>query len=291
MNILLTGATGFVGSHLLRALLEKGYNVVIVKRSFSNCARIEKCISKCTAYNLDEKELEAIFRGYRFQAVIHCATEYGGKDSAALDVVNSNLMFSLSLLETAVRFQCEYFINTDSFFTKQLSERLWSSALIYKPEYTLSKYQFRQWGKLWSTERRINFINLQMEHIYGPMDSRTKFIPYIVHAMKTGVASLELTDGEQVRDFIHVKDVVTAYITVLENLEHLSGYQNFEVGTGVPCTLRQFVEKLHTELNSKTQLNFGKLPRPKGEIVYSVAQTDDLRGLGWSIRHKDLIDL
>lgn len=287
MNILLTGATGFVGSHLLKALLEKNNDVVIVKRSFSDCSRIENDMSKCIAYNLDEEKVEDIFQRHKFQVVIHCATSYGGKDSKPLEVVDSNLLFPLSVLETAIRFQCPYFINTDSFFTKQLAKRLKNLETVYKAEYTLSKYQFRQWGKLRSIEGKINFINLQMEHIYGPKDSESKFIPYIIRAMEEETPNIDLTDGGQVRDFIHVYDAVSSYIVVLNNLSRLSGYQTFEVGTGIPCTLRQFVEKLHTDLNSKTQLNFGKIARPEGEIVYSVAQTDDLRKLGWNIKYSD----
>ena len=170
MNVLLTGATGFLGSHLLTTLLQDGYSVSVLKRSSSDCRRIADKLGNCLTYDIDHTPVDVIFQEQKFGAVIHCATDYG-KNVQADQVVKSNLIFPLQLLETAISAQCPYFINTDSFFTKQLPERFIQSRELYSPEYTLSKYQFREWGRLRAIDGQINFINLQMEHIYGPNDS------------------------------------------------------------------------------------------------------------------------
>lgn len=280
MKILLTGATGFLGSHLLKALLRKEYDVSVLKRSTSNCRRIDKELDKCRLYDVDRVELEEIFRRGAFDAVIHCATEYKTNANQTSDVVNSNLLFPLQILETAISAKCPYFINTDSFFTKQIPERFCNSRALYAAEYTLSKYQFREWGRMRAIEQKINFVNLQMEHIYGPDDSPEKFVPFLVHSMQSGAKEIDLTDGIQIRDFIHVDDAVTAYLAVLKHLENLTGYHSFEVGTGVSRTVREFVEAIHREMGAATTLNFGSIPRKDTEIMFSTARTEQLIQLG-----------
>ncbi len=283
MNILLTGATGFLGSHLLKALLRKEYDVSVLKRSTSNCRRIDKELDRCRLYDVDRVELEEVFRVGSFDAVIHCATEYKTKANQASDVVNSNLLFPLQILETAISARCLYFINTDSFFTKQLPERFYNSHALYAAEYTLSKYQFREWGRMRAIERKINFVNLQMEHIYGPDDSPEKFVSFLVHSMRSGAKKIDLTDGIQIRDFIHVEDAITAYLAVLGHLDNLTGYHSFEVGTGVSRTVREFIEEIHGEIGSATTLNFGSIPRKDTEIMFSTARIHYLQQMGWQI--------
>lgn len=282
MNILLTGATGFLGSHLLKELLQEGHEVTILKRSGSNCRRIQKSLDKCRSYDIDRISLGTAFDENHIDAVIHCATTYGRKNTKATDIVNSNLVFSIQVLEAAIEANCPYFINTDSFFTKQLPGRFSQSQELYAPEYTLSKYQFCEWGRLRAIEKRINFINLQMEHIYGPDDREDKFVTFLIRTMQDGAEELDLTDGIQIRDFIYVDDVVAAYLAVLANLEELSGYYHFEVGTGLSHTVRELAETIHTESGASTKLNFGKVQRKDCEIMFSTAWLKESKNVGFA---------
>ena len=74
-KILLTGATGFLGSHLLSALLANGHNVVVIKRSTSNLERISKYVSTIKMYDIDTVDLEKIFK-IELVDVVHAATNY-----------------------------------------------------------------------------------------------------------------------------------------------------------------------------------------------------------------------
>lgn len=280
MNILLTGATGFLGSHVLKGLLREDHDVAVLKRSSSNCGRIADVLKQCRAYDADFTSPDLIFQEQKFDVVIHCATDYG-KNMPADHVVKSNLIFPLQLLEASIEAKCPYFVNTDSFFTKQLPERFEKQQMLYSPEYTLSKYQFREWGRLRAIEGKINFVNLQMEHIYGPDDGEGKFVTFLIRSMQNGVKELDLTDGIQIRDFIYVDDAVSAYLAVLKHLGELSGYCHFEVGTGVSHTVRELVEAVRVGLGAKTQLNFGKRLRTESEIMFSTAQVKHLVQLGW----------
>ena len=81
--IALTGATGFLGSHLLAALLARGENIVILKRSFSNTRRIDQFLPHVDKLDLDTEpsKLNNIFQTARISSVIHCATDYGRRDT------------------------------------------------------------------------------------------------------------------------------------------------------------------------------------------------------------------
>lgn len=274
MRILLTGATGFLGSHLLRALCRNGHDVTILKRTTSDTYRIFDVLPVCKSYDLNQESIDQIFDHESIDVVIHCATVYGRQGESAESVLEGNLLFPLRLLETAIRHKCKYFINTDSFFCKQLPERFERQKALYLPEYTLSKYQFREWGKLKAIESGCVFVNLQMEHIYGPGDGSGKFVPWLEKKLQDGVPYVDLTDGIQLRDFVHVEDVVSVYLRVLNDMKHFSGYQSFEVGTGITKSVREFVEERKEKAGAATELRFGRIRRKETEIMYSTASSD-----------------
>ena len=97
MTILLTGATGFLGSHILHRLLQTNHKVVILKRSFSNTWRINSVLSKVKFYDLDKTSIETAFKEQKIDIVIHTATNYGRSNQPVSDIVDTNLMFSLKL--------------------------------------------------------------------------------------------------------------------------------------------------------------------------------------------------
>ena len=66
-----------------------------------------------------------------------------------------------------------HFINTDSFFTKQIISESSLDEPQYMSGYTLSKVQFRQWGHIFATKYGIGYINMQLEHVYGEDEKRT----------------------------------------------------------------------------------------------------------------------
>lgn len=271
MSLVLTGATGFLGSHLLRALIKNSHCVTILKRSTSSLSRITDLNGRYEAIDLDCQPLSDAFEAHPVDAVIHCATVYGRNGDQSEEVLAGNLMLPIRLLECAAAHGCKYFINTDSFFCKQLPQRLEQGIPLYLPQYTLSKYQFREWGKLWANQGRIAFINLQMEHLYGSNDSPGKFIPWLEAQFQKNVPFIDLTDGIQLRDFLSVDTAVQAYLQVLETLPSYHGFESYEVGTGVSTSLREFVEQLKEASGAQTELRFGALPRKPEEIMYSTA--------------------
>ncbi len=271
-TIILTGATGFLGSHLLEALLLKGYKVIILKRSTSNVWRITHLLNRVVSYDVDVQSLELAFEQQRIDVVIHTACHYGRNSDAIHQIVESNLMFGLQILDASLKFNTDIFFNTDTLLQKHLNV------------YTLSKKQFVEW--LQQQSNKIQVINLKLEHMYGPKDDSTKFVPWVLSQLKSNVPEIKLTKGEQLRDFIYIEDVVSAYLTVLEKAHGLEKFNDLDVGTGKLVSVKSFLEKLKTIFEFKygttaTKLAFGALPYREGELMTVEVDNSALQALGW----------
>src|SRR5271155_4703791 len=77
---LITGGTGFLGSHLLKRLRGEGYSIVLLKRSFSKPYRITEQLADIVCYDVDRTPLRQVFEDHRVDIVVHCATDYGRKN-------------------------------------------------------------------------------------------------------------------------------------------------------------------------------------------------------------------
>lgn len=281
--ILLTGATGFLGSNLLKRLLDAGYQLCCIRRSTSDCTRINKYMDACIWYDIDKLDIDYIFCNHPINVVIHCATDYGRDGSECIKVYQSNLSFPLILLDCAQRHGCQLFINTDSFFTRQASNLWREGREPYMATYTKSKYLFICVVKEEIEKRGVPFINMQLEHVYGLGDRKDKFVSFLLENLLRNTKRLELTSGSQMRDFIYVEDVLDAYLEVLKNIKKFndSKFYQFEVGTGNAVSLRRFAEKAKELTGSVTELAFGQKPDARNEVVYSCANNGALMELGW----------
>ncbi len=277
-KILLTGATGFLGSHILKSLINEGKEVVILIRESSSLNRIN--ISESfSIFKTDEyfSNIDELFQLYSIDTIIHVATEYGRKTGYS-SVLNCNVFLPIRLIELSVEKNLSLFINTDTFFSKFQNYP-------YLKEYIISKKIFKDYLK---TIDKFQVINLQLEHIYGENDSKDKFIPSLIDKLHNKEKFIELTEGTQKRDFIYVKDVVDAYMILLSSKNLLNQYSEFEVGSGISIPIKDFVIDVHKIMNSKSELLFGALPLRKDEIMDSVADLTQLERLGWEPKFSNL---
>jgi nucleoside-diphosphate-sugar epimerase len=129
-------------------------------------------------------------------------------------------------------------------------------------------------------------INIKIEHMYGPLDDENKFIYWVVNQLKQNVEKIDLTSGKQKRDFIYIDDIVNAYTTIVNNINQLSDYEEFELGTGHSIEVREFINLIYDELSKtraiNTNLNFNAVPYRDNENMDMVANISELKQLGWN---------
>jgi len=273
-TILLTGATGYLGSNILNTIVKNGgYKIIVLKRSFSNTFRINNVIDNVIIYNINEVEVEKIFEDNQIDIVLHCATDYGRKIVDPMQIIEANLVLPIKLLECGRKYNVKSFINTDTILDKRISH------------YSLSKKQFRDW--LISYKNNLVCINVELEHFYGPGDDKTKFVSYIADLLMNNADKIDLTPGEQKRDFVYIDDVVQAFLKIIAHSEELGkGLHEFQVCSGREITIKDLVITMKDLIrNSKTVLNFGAVPYRENEVMVSSADASKIKKLGWSAKY------
>jgi CDP-paratose synthetase len=269
-RILMTGATGFLGSHLLARLLHEPQfsEITILKRSHSDLGRIAHLMPVISSFDLDLHPLEEIFQRDRFDTILHCATNYGRGPIPRARMIESNLLLPLRLLDLSADHGTTLFINTDTMLDNRISD------------YSLSKHQFREWFR--GAAERMTCVDMSLEHFYGPGDDQTKFVSYLVGALLAERESIDLTAGMQTRDFTYIEDVTEAFLHVLRSAQTGGGYLEYEVGSGQSTRLKDFVELARAICgNTTTELRFGVLAYRANEQMNVTADTSRLRTLGW----------
>lgn len=274
MRVLVTGASGFLGSALVRGLAAAGHEVVGLLRGTSSDRRLQPLPVGVSLLRADDAPAVAgAVAAAGVEAVIHTACNYGRGGESFAAVAQANLGFGLAVLEAAVAAGVPRFINTDTVLDRHTNA------------YALSKKQFAEWGQWLAGQGRVRFCNLLLQHMYGPFDDASKFSTHVLRACHGNVEALALTPGQQRRDFIHIDDVVAAYRCVLEAPQE-APWQEVEVGSGEAPTLEAFVRLVHRLTASRTRLDFGAVPYRAGEAMCCVADTTALRRLGWQPRYR-----
>jgi len=249
-SIFLTGASGYLGSHLAEFFAQAGARV--------------------TRHSRQGPSLAEVFAQERFDAVLNCATNYGRSGEDVSQVLDANLAFPVRVLEQC-RGKTSLFINAGTSLNPTLNA------------YALSKAQFLDWGR--RAADQLAFVNLELEMFYGPGQTHEQFIPGTVHKLLSGSADLPLTSGLQRRNLVHIQDVVRAFAFVLHNPRFATpGYHAYRVSSLDNPTIREVVEKV-TEFcgASKQRLKFGALPgRTAATDSETPHSSPELRDLGWS---------
>jgi nucleoside-diphosphate-sugar epimerase len=276
-KVLLTGSSGFLGKKILDKLLSLNHIVIVLKSINSYNSRVNDDLLKIIEYDFNEAGIDNLFANYKIDIIIHTATCYGRNNEEDSFVLKSNLNLPQYLIQKAIKY------NVDSFFyTSTLQNELLNP-------YTISKNQLKQWGQYYSTNNKINFINIKIEHLYGPGDDKNKFVYWLLHGLISNTPSMNFTKGIQKRDFIYITDAVDAIELIIKKKN--IGYCEFEIGTGKAITLKNFIKlskklvsrKMNTKI--ETALNFGAVPERIGEPSKIQANVKNLINLNWKINY------
>lgn len=280
-HILLTGATGFIGSHLLESLLQQGFKVSIIKRTTSNTWRINHLIDQISIYDYDREELEQVFKEGSIDTVIHLATCYRKYESASDidEMTRANIAFPSELLVQGAKYGVSQFINTGTYFEYDCSVQPVSESANLKPfnYYAATKTAFE--GILKSYSEALKISTLRLFSPYGAKDNN-KLIPMLIKKGFSG-EKISLSEGFQKIDPIYVDDIVSAYLRCIDLADNETGYDVFNIGSGQSNSIRDIVSVIEEKLGRSLSVEWGEKSLNDYECVY--ADTAKARKyLGWT---------
>lgn len=270
-NILITGGTGYLGTCLSNKFVKKGYSIhVPTRRSHVELNRLNsqniRFIHFKTYHELCEK-----LQDVDIDLVIHCACAYGKENEDFADIIKSNYNYGFEIMHAlGAKVNTIKFININTSLDK------------FTNLYAFTKKQFSEMAKFLSNQSMFfeNFINVELEHYFGPHASEQNFIQFLISRLQKSVNSIDLTNGDQVRDFIYIDDVVDA-IHFLSEIEFSEVYYDIALGTGRGLRVSDAVKHIKSQMQSSVDLNFGALPYRENEMMESIADIKFLNKLGW----------
>jgi len=227
MKILVTGGAGFIGSHIVDLLIEKGFEIVVIDDlSKGNIMNVNK---RAKFYKLDilSKDIGDIFRKENFDVVIHEAAKTNVRKSLKepIDYVQVNIVGTLNLLECCRRFNVKKFIYAASASRYGEPEVLpcdESHSTNPKSPYAISKHVGEKFIKLYSELYGIKFTILIYSNVYGERQDTSEesgVIPIFINKLLKNETPFIFGDGNQTRDFTYVRDVAYANYLALINKE------------------------------------------------------------------------
>lgn len=250
MTILITGATGFIGSYLLDKLLyDTNYNIIILKRSTSDIFRISNLLQKVKVYDADTINLEEIFKRNKINGIVHLATNYVKAHNlhSISSLIESNITLPTKLIELSAIYGVRYFINTGTFFEYSFNCNPVTEESQIKPYnlYAATKLAFNNVLEYYGSNTSLNILTLKLAAPFGYKDNQ-KLVPYLIKSLLNNEKVI-LEKGEQEWDFIYVKDVVSAYISAIElciNTKR-SIFEEILIGTSEKTSIKKMVETIN----------------------------------------------
>jgi len=254
MEYLVTGGAGFIGSHLVDALVENGENVIVVDDFSSGKKKNLAHHKKNKRLHVYEKnvcdDLTDIFQGRTIEAVFHLAASSKVQFSLQhpLGTHNVNINGTLNALLACKKFSVKKFIFASSCaiygMGGQLSLKESVQADPLSP-YALHKIVGEQYCKLFSQLYGLHTIILRYFNVFGPrQDAQDALIPKFITLTRKGLSPVINGDGEQTRDFIYISDVIRATIRA----SHFEGndfpMQIFNVGSGKNISVNKVAQSI-----------------------------------------------
>jgi len=267
MKIFITGATGFIGKHLVNKLVEEGHNITInlfgeEQSPFSN---------KILTYKLNEDNIltdTKYFKQEAFDGIIHLASLYITlhKPEDAIRLIDSNVRFSTYILECASQAKIKWFVNTGTFWQNYENAD-------YSPVnlYAATKQAFESIAKFYIDTNQIKFCTLRLCDTYGPDDTRPKIFNLWNRIAKSG-ETLEMSAGNQVIDISYIDDIVEAFFMLASHLQNTSiGIINgtvYAVKAETRYTLKELAAIFEKVKLQKLHINWGRREYRDREVMH-----------------------
>ncbi len=267
MRVFVTGATGFIGSHFVNAVLEHGHEVVAIRRKNAvsrvdpagTVDWIEKGLGEVVAQDL-----------VKIDVVVHLAAAgVDQSNSHARECFEVNVVQTEQLLSAAAEAGVSRVIFCGSCFeygrAATAYERIPADAPLFpNAPYHATKAAASQLAMGWAFQHSIPLAILRPFHVYGAGEAPNRFWPSLREAATHG-KDFPMTDGGQVRDFTPVRTVASRFLDAC--MEPLQGVRIQNVGSGEASTLRDFAEREWNASGASGRLLPGAVPQRRNEVM------------------------
>ena len=276
---LVTGATGFIGSNLVKRLINEGWGVDIVVRHGSKLDRLCAQENAITAYEHDGSTdgLIDIVARAKPDTVFHLASLFLAqhKSSDVESLISSNLLFSTQLVEAMVVNGVGNLVNTGTSWQHFHNEDYCPVNL-----YAATKQAFEDILKYYVEAHGLNVVTLALFDTYGENDPRPKLISLFWNAAIDRTL-LHMSPGEQLVDLVHIDDVMAAFSRAADIVEAQKGTQStYAVSSGKAVPLKVLAEIFQKVTGTTLNINWGGRPYRDREVM--IPWTNFKTVPGWS---------
>lgn len=259
MNILLLGATGYLGSNIAYKLSQENHDLICSVRRTSDTARLEPL--NATFISNEPGEIELTLKHARIDWIINGVCTYKENETLYEDMLDSNVVFPLKVLNLAIKYNVKNYMTMGTSLPDELTS------------YSFTKHRFSEFGKYLSAGNGINFADLQLEMFYGGLfEPENRFLKQCRKTLLED-KDLALTEGYQKRDIVRVEDIVMIIAKLIQS-DYVKGYQILPIGSGENHSIREIVSFMKHELGSKSGLHYGVIPD-------RINEPDTLSDISW----------
>lgn len=269
IKVLVTGATGYIGSRLVNRLLNSDYDVSITVRPHSDLSCFRGEIEKSNRILIDAEttavELSELIGDIKPDVVVHLASLYIGEHKVEQieALINSNVLFGSQLLEAMDCSLCKNLLNVGTAWQHYNNAE-------YEPVnlYSATKQAFLDIAQYYQKARDFKIIDLKLFDTYGPGDPRQKIIPYLIKNLDSTTEIL-LSPGDQTINVVHVDDVMDCLEKAIIRLEHekLLELEEYAVGAVNTLSLKELVSLIERIALKKLPIKWGGRGYRKREVM------------------------
>lgn len=282
MRIFITGASGFIGSHLARRVLAAGHECAILALPDDPLKRLNGIEDRLMVIRGDlsrQGEWREVLKRWKPHSCIHLAwfLEPGDylRSIRNIQCVDD----SLALIQGCATAGCGYFLGVGTCFEYEAASCVLAESQPANPHtlYAASKLACLYMGRQIAEAASMEFGWARIFYPYGPGEDERRLVPAAMGAL-TGQREFLASTGEQVRDFIYVADVASALGTLVER----SAGGIYNVCSGQQISVRSLLEAIGEILGNGQLIRFGAL-EPRGfEPPFLCGDNRRLRELGWA---------
>ena len=285
VRVLITGATGFIGSHLAERLVAEGAEVTLAiepRASKANVASILDKVRICEVDLRDGETIQHLTREFQPSKVYHLAAV--GVTEPGIDprlTVQVNVMGTLNLLDALNETDCDCFVNTGTCYEYGHNIPPMHEDQMVDPinAYAASKSAAWLFCNMYHRTRGYPIVTVRPFTVYGPRQSERALIPQTILSALRG-EDFAMTGGEQTRDFTYVDDVVEGYIRAALSEKAIG--QTINLGAGEERPIKDAALKLLELMGNPVKPLIGELPYRPGDIRRLYADSSKARELlGW----------